>query len=185
METIETAFPDVYRDISTEKLISVYEHGPQRLQQAIDGLSCEEMLAEARPGKWSVQEIVLHLADAEIMGSTRIRQCYAQPGCTFIMYDQNIWANILDYRHLDKPATEQAVQLFSSLRSANAALFRRCNDLDWRKTGYHLEQGYLTLRNLLELYADHSERHIGQILQIRDLLGKPLHMQLLLEKWLY
>jgi hypothetical protein len=56
---------------------------------------------------------------------------------------------------------------------------------DWTNTGIHPEWGNLSLRHLLELYADHSERHIGQILELRKLLNKSLDFPLLLEKRLY
>lgn len=185
MENKQSTFPDKYKDIETEKLLIVFEKGPARVRHAIEGLSCEELATQARKGKWSIQEIVLHLADAEIMGATRIRQCYAEPGCRFSTYNQNIWADIMSYRHLHEPAVRHAVKLFEALRNSTVSIFRRCTNIDWRKTGYHAEQGYITLRNLLELYADHSERHIGQMLTIREILGKPLNFPLLLAERLY
>ena len=69
----KTEFPGVYRGISARDLITVYKAGPTRLGGALAGLSGEELKARPRDGKWSVQEIALHVADAEIMGAARMR----------------------------------------------------------------------------------------------------------------
>jgi hypothetical protein len=81
---------------------------------------------------------------------------------------------------------ELAIELFTSLRKATLALFERAETADWTtRWGMHPEYGRMTLRNLLELYADHSERHIVQVLDIRARLGRPLALPSLLLDRLY
>ncbi len=65
------------------------------------------------------------------------------------------------------------------------ALFSVASAADWTKQGTHPEYGPLSLRNLLELYADHSERHLEQILDIRTRLGRRLAMTRELPRRLY
>jgi uncharacterized damage-inducible protein DinB len=181
----ETRFPDIYRTISTRDLIAVYKSGPTRLGGALTGLSDEELKARPRDDKWSVQEIALHIADAEIMGAARMRQAWAEPGSAFAVYDQNAWASELDYRGRESRDVMAALHLFSILRRAGTQLLEGARPGDWKKWGSHGEWGTLTLRQLLELYADHAERHIEQIAALRLRLGKPIRLPRLLPKRLY
>ncbi len=179
------AFPNVYSEIKTADLIRIYSEAPDRLNAILKGLSARDVQAHAKPGKWSIQEIAIHLADAEIMGAARVRQAFAEPGSTFAVYDQDVWANTFEYKNFDSKTFYSMIMLFDSLRLNTAKIFKRASARDWEKFGRHPEWGDLSLRQLLELYADHGERHFHQILELRILLGKALDFPLLLTKRLY
>ena len=181
-------FPDAYRGISTRDLLTVYRAGPTRLGGILAGLTDEELKQRPQPpqeDKWSIQEIAMHIADAEIMGAARLRQALAEPGASFALYDQDAWTSELGYRNRDRKALENAVRLFSALRTGSTLLLETATEQDWAKWGNHADWGPVTVRQLLELYADHSERHIEQIVDARELLGKPLVAPRLLPKRLY
>ncbi len=178
-------FPDAYRGISTRDLLTVYKAGPTRLGGVLAGLTDEELKQRPREDKWSIQEIALHVADAEIMGAARLRQALAEPGASFALYDQDAWTDELGYRSRDRKALENAVRLFSALRIGSTLLLETAKEQDWVKWGNHADWGPLTVRQLLELYADHGERHVEQIVAARALLGKPLIAPRLLPKRLY
>jgi len=181
----KAAFPVVYKGISTRDLITVYKAGPTRLGGVLAGLSDEELEARPRQGKWSIQEIAQHLADAEIMGAARLRQALAEPGASFAVYDQEAWARTLRYGSRDRKEMVAALSLFSALRSSGTRLFNGASEEDWKKWGSHADWGRLTVRQLLELYADHGERHIEQIVELRLLLGNPVNVPRLLPTRLY
>lgn len=180
-----TAFPDTYARFSTAELLAIFAEGPLRLRTTLAVLTSRQIRSRPRPEKWSIVEIALHLVDAEVMGAGRIRLVFSEPGATFAPYDQDAWAAALRYQQQDDAALDRALRLFDLLRATTIAVFAGATDADWRKTGTHSELGYLTLRNLLEMYADHSERHIGQILECRRLMGVPLAFPLLLPERLY
>lgn len=178
-------FPDTYRGISTRDLLTVYKAGPTRLGGILAGLTDEELKTRAQEDKWSIQEIAMHVADAEIMGAARLRQALADPGASFALYNQDAWTDGLDYRSRGRKALVNAVHLFSVLRSASSLLLTTAKEQDWTKWGHHADWGPLTVRQLLELYADHGERHIEQIASTRALFGKPLSIPRLLPHRLY
>ena len=180
-----SSFPDMYRSLETAYLMQVYEAAPDRLRRALSGLSAAERAARPRPEAWSVQEIAVHLTDAEIMGCVRFRQTFAEPGSTFAVYDQDVWADRMRYASWDRDHLDAAVDLFEAMRRMNALLLRSARPEDWSKQAVHPELGTVTLRQLLELYADHGERHLDQIRSIRDDLGRPLDLEALLEERLY
>jgi hypothetical protein len=180
-----TPFPDVYADIPTPVLISAYAAGPTRLRTVLAGLEPFALTARPRPGKWSIREIAQHVTDSELVGVGRIRLTFAQPGAAFYAYDEASWARVYRYQEADPAAVERSLALFEILRAYTLPLFANATSVEWRHAAFHPERGAITLRNLLELYADHSERHIGQILECRRLLGSPLQLPPVLERRLY
>jgi uncharacterized damage-inducible protein DinB len=186
MQQPKTAPTGDYSRFSTSLLLQAYSEGPARLRRVLEGLSEDDLKARPRGAEsWSAHEIVLHLADAEIIGATRTRQAITQSDPHFPVYDQDVWTSFFDYQSRGADERAEALALFEALRRSTTRLFDRAGDADWQKTGLHPERGPLTLRQVLELYADHSERHIEQILRIRRLLGKPIGFPLLLDVRLY
>jgi hypothetical protein len=185
MRGTAVSFPD-YGCYTTSELIAAYAAGPARLRQAIEGLDEDALRARARgTDRWSIHEIILHAADSEMQGAFRIRKVRAEPDPLLPAFDQDVWARELDYQSQYAAARERALTLLALLREQTIPIFRRAATDDWARSGTHPEYGAVTLRNLLELYADHLERHTEQILENRALLGRPLAMQSLLLRRLY
>lgn len=179
------SFPATYAEHSTAHLLSIYRRGPERLRVVLGHLTMDELRARPRPNKWSILEIAAHVADSELTGAFRFRLAFAQPGSALPFYDQDAWAEQLAYRRLDEAGLERTLRTFELLRESSGSILERLTPDDWQRSATHAEFGSVTLRNLLELYADHVERHIGQILALRELLGKPIELPLLLEERLY
>jgi uncharacterized damage-inducible protein DinB len=183
-ETV-TSFPS-YDQYTTEQLLEAYKAAPARLRAALAGLSEDELHQHPRPEKWSVIEIVIHMTDSELVGATRIRMSLAQPGRTFLGYDQDTWAKALDYQAYTGEEMSTILDLFERLRQTTYRLLAQTPAVAWQgRGGIHPEYGAITLRNLLELYGDHGERHIGQILTLRRLMKRVLDLPLLLSDRLY
>jgi uncharacterized damage-inducible protein DinB len=184
---VETAsFPDTYAALAAERLRDAFSAAPRRIEAALDGLSEDEFRARPIPGKWSVHEIVIHLTDSECLGAVRIRQALGDDGrARFPGYDENRWAAALRYQDRSPAVRATALALFRAQREASAELFAAASPEEWRREGIHPEWGPVTLRQLLELYADHGERHLEQILERRRLLGRALTVPSLLPTRLY
>ena len=184
MQQAAATFP-AYDFYSTEQLLEAYRLGPARLRAAVAELSFEELRAHPVMGRWSILEIALHVADSELMGAVRVRMVTTQPGVRLPGYDQDRWTVRLRHNDADAELLEETLGLFADLRAVTGRIFGAARGGDWAATGTHPEYGELTLRNLLELYADHGERHLGQILERRKLLGRPIEMPMLLPRRLY
>ncbi len=176
------AWPETYSNYDANMLIATFAAGPARLRESIKGLSEDHLSARPRLGKWSIKEVVAHVTDSEIQGIFRFRMVWAQPGNIWPVFNQDIWAREHEHQSLSAEELENSINLFEALRKATTPLLRKATAEDWEKHGVHPEMGPVTLRGLLELYADHSERHIDQILTMRTMLGVPIDMPLLLEK---
>jgi hypothetical protein len=179
-------FPDVHAGIPTEVLIGVFEQAAPRLARVLTGLTNDELWARARgTTRWSIGEIVCHLADSEIIAAARFRLVRHRPGAELVEYDQDVFAHVLGYRQRNRHDTDIALHSFAALRTSTARLMRTWSPSDWKTGGVHSEWGPLTLRQLLELYADHGERHIDQILDNRHRLHKPLPLGSILSDRLF
>ena len=110
------------------------------------------------PGKWSLREILAHLADCEIASAYRIRQSLAEPNHAMQAFDQDLWAE--RYAEYD-PAS--ALATFVTLRNWNMLLLKTLKPEDWERPVSHPERGTGTLRELLETIAGHDLNHLERL----------------------
>jgi uncharacterized damage-inducible protein DinB len=171
--------------ISISTFFEAFEQGTNRIRKAIEGLTESEMKQQIIPNKWSIWEIIFHLTDAEILGASRVRQAFTQSNKPLAYYNPDIWAIEMQYQNANMEVMEHQLQLLELLRITSLRIFKLAKETDWIKTVNHPERGEVTLLNILQLYADHTERHLEQILERRKLLGKPLDIPLLFNDRMY
>jgi len=124
--------------------------------------------AEA-PGKWSVRDVLQHLADSEIVWGCRMRMVIAQDRPALVGYDQDRWASGLGYGEADPT---QALDLFRVLRRANLEILQRLTPTDRQRVGVHAERGEQALEHMIRLQAGHDLLHINQLKRIREVLAR-------------
>jgi hypothetical protein len=146
-------------------LLERYRRGPEVLAMVLTGVFGEEEDFVPAPGKWSPRQIIAHLADAELVGAHRMRQVIAEDNPTLIAYDQDAWTRNLDYARR-KP--KQSLEAFRRIRAENYDLLKALPESAFERTGNHSENGPMTLRLLLEGYAQHAESHARQLQQMRE-----------------
>ncbi len=112
------------------------------------------------PDRWSIHEIVVHIADSEANSYIRCRRFIAEPGNTVMAYDENRWAEALRYH--DQSADE-AVELFKWLCLRSYQLIKSLPEPAWSNTVYHPENGSMTLDDWLDVYERHVREHIDQM----------------------
>lgn len=152
-----------------DKLIQEYAEGYSHLRQAVEQISSEELAFKPAPGKWSIHEILIHLADAEIIGLQRMKKVLAENEPMLTVYDQDAWANRLGYADQD---AEKHLQLFRLLRESFLPTLRRLSEEEWDRCGIHEEAGLLTMRQLLERYVNHVRDHLKQIERVKAAMNR-------------
>jgi hypothetical protein len=151
-----------------EKLIAQYRDGYATVVEALMKITPEELAARPEPGKWSVREIVHHLADSEITAGIRLRRLLAEDRPEITGYDQDEFARRL---HYDRPH-ESSLELFKAVRQSTAELLDRMQPADWVREGTHSEVGRYTPETWLTIYGVHAHRHATQIRAARDSVRK-------------
>jgi uncharacterized damage-inducible protein DinB len=162
-ETVDQYIQRILGHTAGKEPLEVQAATPKKLEEMIEGLSDEELREQPGPGKWSVLEIVAHLADAELVGSWRIRAILAASGSPLQAYDQNAWVAALHYRERD---ARQCLEQFRVLREANLALFKLLTPEQWQAYGMHSERGKETVEHIVRMFAGHDLNHLQQIERI-------------------
>lgn len=143
--------------------IPVLQQTPDRIRRVITGPSADELRRPERAGKWSVVEVVQHLADSDLVWGYRMRSVLAEDRPTLTGYDQDLWATQLRYREAD-PA--EALEEFQAIRAANLRLLARVPPQDLERVGIHSERGEEGLDHMIRLYAGHDLVHRQQLERI-------------------
>jgi len=139
-------------------------HTPIAIQHFLDTVPAEIAAKPEAPGKWSIQEVIQHLADSELVGGFRLRMVLAQDRPRLTGYDQDLWATRLDYRNID---IREALEQFVALRRVNARLWQHLTPGDLARVGLHDERGEESLEHMRRLYAAHDLLHLQQLKRIR------------------
>lgn len=141
-------------------LIDRYERGAALLKAALAKFPPEALQWRPAPGKWSAHEVIVHCADAETNSHGRIRYLLAEEKPVIQGYDQARWARELDYHQLP---LAPALLTVEAVRANTVPLLRRATAADWAKSGVHTESGRFGAEDWLQAYAEHLEKHTGQL----------------------
>ena len=141
-----------------------FRRGAEVLATVLTGAAGEEVDYAPAPDKWTIRQIMAHLADAELVGAHRLRLVIAENNPTLTSFDQKAWTKNLDYARR-KPT--QSLETFRRLRAENYELLKELPESAFDRVGSHTANGPMSLRRLLQGYADHAESHARQVQEIR------------------
>lgn len=129
-----------------------------RLKDLTAALSGAQINQPPAPGKWSIREIIAHLADCEIVFCFRLRQTLAEEHHIIQPFDQEIWAQRYAAYDLDS-----ALALFHAARNWNLRLLTTVTEPDRHRPITHPERGTMTFWTLVETMAGHDLNHLQQL----------------------
>jgi hypothetical protein len=158
--------------LGSREPLAVMAETPDALRRAVAELSREQDGTPERPGKWSVRQVVQHLADSELVGGFRFRMILAHDAPELPAYDQDLWADRLRYQDSELAT---ALEDFAMLRALNLRVLRRATPEDLKnRVMRHAERGDEPLGYMLRLYAGHDLVHLAQIRRIRQAILAPV-----------
>ena len=165
-ETFEAYRNRVLSYLGDQEPIGVQQATPSELERRLRGVAPEDLIRRPAPEKWSIAEIVAHLADAELAMGWRLRNMLANPGVALTWWDQAVWSERLG-------SAEQAVSLsavvFRALRESKLRLLKSFPRDRWVECyGIHEVRGRQTVEEFVRLEAAHDLNHIRQIDRILD-----------------
>jgi hypothetical protein len=150
--------------LGAQKPLEVLSKTPAKLKRAIARLTPRQMGRPEAPEKWSVKQVIQHLADSELVWGWRLRLVLSHDRPTITGYDQDAWAARLGYDSVD---VKRALEDFMVLRAANLRLLKRATPADLNRVGVHSERGEESVSHWLKLYAGHDILHLNQIERIK------------------
>jgi DinB superfamily len=147
------------------ELLERFRRGPELLAMATTGAAGPELDfkpadTDEKRDRWSVRQIVCHLADTEAVCAMRFRQVIAEDNPSMPGFDGAAWARSLDY---EKRKISQVLEIVRVLRASNYELLNSLPPATYERAGTHSEMGNVTLLDLLRTYAEHLEGHVRQV----------------------
>ena len=153
--------------MNTERLIDDYAAGPERLRQAVAGMTDEQLDAKPIPGTWSTRQVVCHVADFEPIYADRIKRVIAEDEPTFFGGDPDVFAARLAYEDRD---VDEELRLIECTRRQMARILKTLTTADFRRTGNQFDDVRLDLTTLLTRITDHLPHHVRFIEAKREAL---------------
>ena len=138
------------------------------LRSVASGMDARAIRTAEAPGKWSVTQVLAHLADSEVVWAWRLRLILAQDRPTITGYDQDAWADNLGYDNAD---VSECLDRFTVLRNSHLRLLSELTPAQRKRVGVHAERGEESVEHLVRLYAGHDILHLNQIERIRKAVG--------------
>ena len=156
-------------------LIDQYEAGAEKVAQAIRGLTREDLLCAPDPaanvGRWSIQQVVIHCMDSELVSVDRLKRMVAEDNPTLIGYDENRFVANLFY---DEQPAEDAAAVIALARKTFARVLRKLPPAAFERGGTHNERGRLTVGGYLKAVVEHLDHHVKFIHDKRAHMGKEM-----------
>jgi len=159
-----TSYLDHIRSFAAGKdPLAMQRETPEVIARLVEGVPDGRLKRRPEPQKWSIVEIVAHLAEDELVTSWRYRQMLETPGCALAGFDQNVWVQLGKYGTW---SMDEALEMFRLLRNANMRLLQCLSPEQWQAFGVHAERGRITIQDLATHMAGHDLNHVEQIRRI-------------------
>jgi uncharacterized damage-inducible protein DinB len=144
-------------ELGEREPVEVIAATPEKLERLLGGLSAVQIEKQPAPGKWSLREIMAHLADCEMAFGFRLRQGAA--GVEMVQpFDQDDWAR--NYAAYDFAA---AMKTYRALRAWNLAFIRSLTEEQRTRVVTHPERGTMTVWTIVETMAGHDLHHLERL----------------------
>jgi hypothetical protein len=152
--------------IEGKKPLEILAATPRQISRLVKGVSRKKLSERPAPDKWSVTEILAHLADSELVYGFRIRLMFAASGTAIQNTDQDAWAKSSDYAGHDPSLSLEGLRI---TRERTVRLLKSMPRASWDCYGIHSERGKETVTRVVEMLAGHDINHM---MQIRERLSK-------------
>jgi len=146
--------------VEGQKPLAVQSATPKKLERLIKGIPAAKLRKRPAPDQWSVNEILAHMADTEIVGGFRMRLILGAPGTPIAGFDQDAWVIA---GHYDKRDPRKSVEQFRAVREANLRLLKSLTPEQWKHYGMHSERGRESIEDHVLRFAGHDLNHLKQI----------------------
>jgi len=140
---------------------------PERLREAVSGLSDAQLDMPYRNGGWTVRQVIHHFADSHANSYIRFKLALTEDWPTIKPYDEAAWARLPD----SSAPIEGSFLFITGLHQRLVALLESMSEEDFRRGFVHPERGRVTLADNLAMYDWHSRHHVAHITNLRARIG--------------
>ncbi|MEZ5017932.1 MAG: putative metal-dependent hydrolase [Flavipsychrobacter sp.] len=165
----ECVVPESYTEAELKQWISVIAALPQWLDHCIENLDAAQLDTPYRPGGWTINQVIHHLADSHINAVTRLKFALTEDKPTIKPYNEKAWALLPDVAHTP---VNVSITLLHALHRRWVAILENMTPEDFKKEYYHPEDDrHVPLWAMTSTYAWHSRHHMEHVRQLRERMG--------------
>jgi hypothetical protein len=158
--------PEKYHPELQTEWIEAIEALPKWLDICIENLDAHQLDTPYRPGGWTVNQVIHHLADSHMNAYIRLKLAMTEESPVIKPYDEKLWAELAD---VETVPVNVSITLLHALHHRWVQLLRNMQPEDWERTYFHPEhEQYVPLWEMADLYAWHGRHHMEQIRQLRQ-----------------
>jgi len=159
-ETFEQYIARVLTYSEGKDPVQMLQQTPKKIAQRVNLATSRQIKKTPGKGKWSVQEIVAHLADTEIALGYRLRKIAEEDGVMLQSFDQDIWAKNGAYKKAD---IKKSLASYLALRAMTVHFLKVQPKQVWQRHGKHTAFGKLEFTKIVRMLAGHDVNHLKQI----------------------
>jgi hypothetical protein len=160
METPQEYIARILHNIEGEEPLKILASTPKKIGKLIKKVKKKTLYLKPAPHKWSVAEIIAHLAETEIVMGWRYRSVAEKNEVKIQSFDQNKWAKNSDY---EKSDVDEMLEMYRVVRRANLAFLKNLPKEKFEQYGMHEERGKETIAHIIRMEAGHDLNHLRQI----------------------
>ena len=161
--------PETYTEAGTKSWIAIIEILPSWLDSLIENLDEAHLQTAYRPGGWTVQQVIHHMADSHMNAFVRVKLALTEDVPTVKPYDEQKWAETAE---IETVPVNVSITLLHALHRRWAALLRSFTAAEWERTYFHPESGeQVPLWRITAMYAWHCRHHMEQVRSLRNRSG--------------
>jgi len=149
------------------ELIDDVAETPRRMDEAVLGLSEDQLDTPYRPGGWTVRQVVHHVADSHMNCLIRFKLALTEDVPTIKPYDEKLWAELADAR----APIGMSLELLDAVHRRWDLVLRGMTAEQFALRFKHPERGTVTLDDTLGLYAWHGRHHVAHVTSLREREG--------------
>jgi hypothetical protein len=156
--------PALITEAVYQKWIEDIALAPQKLREAIHGLSSQQLDTPYRPSGWTVRQVIHHLPDSHMNAFIRIKLALTEEVPTISPYKEHLWAELYD---VFNTPVEVSLSLLENLHQRWVVLLRSLSDTSLQRSYRHPDYGIVVLHHVAGMYAWHGHHHIAHITSLR------------------
>ncbi|MEW5702358.1 MAG: YfiT family bacillithiol transferase [Candidatus Zixiibacteriota bacterium] len=151
-----------------QEMIACIRRLPEILEAAVKGLNDQQLDTPYGEGKWTVRQVVHHVADSHMVAFGRIKLILTEEKPQIKPYNQEEWAKLPDV--LQVPI-DPSLAIINGLHQRWSTLLAALPADAWRRPAFHPEHGDMILDDFLRIYSHHGESHVASITRLRAAKG--------------
>lgn len=148
-------------DLGDADPIESLRETPEQWRALVRRLSPGDFARSYAPGKWTATQVLVHLAQAELMIQARVRFALTVQDYVVQPFEQD---DLLALESgVDGPT---ALEAYLAVRRLSLPLLRALTDEQLARRGRHPQMGEIDVRWILVMLAGHELRHLRQLQQM-------------------